>query len=438
MKFIQSYSGESECRSTITACVGLVYISYMSDVERLCRGGVSAMDVVQDDSEPFRVWCGLVGELRSLLSAPLLALTATASRTTKDAIIRCLGMTDRCYEITKSPDRDNIYLSVEKVNTDLQSTFDFLLKKLKSLQVQCPRVLVYCQTQSVCSDLYTLFHSELGDKGYWPVGCRNPQNRIVEMYHSCTPDANKGNILQSLRHSTGCCRVVFATNALGMGIDVKGLTSVIHYGPSADLESYMQEIGRAGRDGRQSSAYLLYHGQQLRHTRACMKDYIKNTNCRRATLLSVFDAEPTTCIPQHTCCDVCATTCQCCSPDQCSGLDLLGMKESSATALVTTSTVLLNDEQRELLEFLLLEYRMMEEAKLGVSHQPLYTKSSLVTGLTDSLLHSVLENAGQLHTVNDIQALTPVFSFEHAQGILAILLEAQGQSLSGSALPGSE
>ena len=71
----------------------------------LFRGGLR--DVDGEDTEPFRVWCGLVGELRSLFSAPLLALTATASSTTKERIIRCLGMTDRCYEITQSPDRDN-------------------------------------------------------------------------------------------------------------------------------------------------------------------------------------------------------------------------------------------------------------------------------------------------------------------------------------------
>ena len=54
---------------------------------------------------PFRVWCGLVGELRSLLSAPLLALTATASRTTREIILHSLGMAGRCYEIVKSPCR---------------------------------------------------------------------------------------------------------------------------------------------------------------------------------------------------------------------------------------------------------------------------------------------------------------------------------------------
>ena len=209
-----------------------------------------------ETDDPFRVWCGLVGELRSLLSAPLLALTATASRTTREIILHSLGMAGRCYEIIKSPERDNIFLAVQKVDSNVETTFNFLVKLVSIWQVRCPRVLIYCQTQRVCSDLYTHFHYELGDKAYWPEGDKRVSNRLVEMYHACTPDTNKDIILQSLRDSNGVCRVVFATNALGMGIDVKGLSTVIHYGPSPDLESYMQEIGRAGRDGKQSYAYI--------------------------------------------------------------------------------------------------------------------------------------------------------------------------------------
>ena len=72
----------------------------------------------------------------------------------------------------------------------------------------------------------------------------------------------------------------------------------------------MQEIGRPGRDGQQSCAYLLYHEQQLRHTRDTMRNYVLNMSvCRRAVLMSIFDAETTRCVPEHTCCDVCASTC---------------------------------------------------------------------------------------------------------------------------------
>ena len=212
------------------------------------------------------------------MCAPILALTATASKATQKIIVSCLGMSGRCYVITKSPERDNIFLAVQRARSDVEAIFDFLLRMVKSKQINCPRVLVYCQTQIVCSLLFTHFHYKLCDKSYWPEGDKMTQNRVVEMYHACTPDSNKHIILQSLRDANGVCRVVFATNALGMGIDVKSLTTVIHYGPPADLEAYMQEIGRAGRDESQSFAYLLYHGHQLRHTNREMKEDVSNTD----------------------------------------------------------------------------------------------------------------------------------------------------------------
>ena len=305
------------------------------------------------------------------MCAPILALTATASKATQEIIVSCLGMSGRCYVITKSPERDNIFLAVQRVRSDVEATFDFLLRLVKSKQINCPRVLVYCQTQSVCSLLFTHFHYELGDKSYWPEGDTKAQNRVVEMYHACTPDSNKHIFLQSLRDANGVCRVVFATNALGMGIDVKGLTTVIHYGPPADLEAYMQEIGRAGRDGSQSFAYLLYHGHQRRHTNREMKEYVSNTDqCRRAMLLAVFDAAPNRGNTSHTCCDICSAQCQCASPGQCPGLQSIQIGE---TSIATSSPVIvhhLQTEQRELLEFLFLEYKMKVETELGIEDQP--------------------------------------------------------------------
>ena len=87
----------------------------------------------------------------------------------------------------------------------------------------------------------------------------------MKMFHSSTPGRNKQVIQESLRDPKGKCRVVFATNALGMGINVMGLYNVFHYGPPSTLEAYMQEIGRAGRDGGESSAVIYNHGHQMQH-----------------------------------------------------------------------------------------------------------------------------------------------------------------------------
>ena len=96
----------------------------------------------------------------------------------------------------------------------------------------------------------------------------------MEMYHSSTPEANNKAILTSLKAIDGKCRVVFATNAVSLRIDVKGLHTVVHWGPANTLESYMQKISRFGRDGGQRRAILYYHVQQLQHIYFEMRQYL--------------------------------------------------------------------------------------------------------------------------------------------------------------------
>ena len=95
---------------------------------------------------------------------------------------------------------------------------------------------------------------------------------LVEMLHSCTPAANnKQYILHSFQSEDGTICVLVATIAFGMGVNCKGVHRVIHYGPSKNVEAYVQETGRAGRDGTQSHAYILYHGILLNHVEGDIK-----------------------------------------------------------------------------------------------------------------------------------------------------------------------
>ena len=74
------------------------------------------------------------------------------------------------------------------------------------------------------------------------------------MSHSETSPSIQEHVLQSLRDPNGKVRFTIATNALGKGVDIKGLYNVIHYGPPSDLEFNMQEMRRASRDGKYSKA----------------------------------------------------------------------------------------------------------------------------------------------------------------------------------------
>ena len=76
----------------------------------------------------------------------------------------------------------------------------------------------------------------------------------------------------------------------------------------------MQEMGRAGRDGKYSEALLLFHGRQLRQCKPEMLDYVKSSSCRRRKLADFLEDKCQGILAEkkkHLCCDVFALECQC-------------------------------------------------------------------------------------------------------------------------------
>ena len=85
-------------------------------------------------------------------------------------------------------------------------------------------------------------------------------------------------------------RVVVATVAFGMGIDCFNVCQVIHYGFPSDVESYVQETGRAGRNGNLAIATLVKKSRAGEKRDKTFLKYASNcTVCRRDTLFSCFD-----------------------------------------------------------------------------------------------------------------------------------------------------
>ena len=96
-------------------------------------------------------------------------------------------------------------------------------------------------------------------------------------------------MLHFARHHAAPLRIVICTIAFGMGLDCVDVCQVIHWGPAANLEFYLQECGRAGRNGEVSNALLyLRIPRHLKTISVDMKEYCMNTSvCRRTLLCSV-------------------------------------------------------------------------------------------------------------------------------------------------------
>jgi ATP-dependent DNA helicase RecQ len=177
----------------------------------------------------------LLRELRP--DVPILALTATATPEVLDDISKQLKL--------QKPDRHVYGFYRKNLFYQVVSCGDFN-EKLSYLQqaiVQNPqgRILIYCgtrkQTESVASFLKNKF-----DK--------------VGFYHAGLSSDERTEIQNEL--STGKLRILAATNAFGMGIDHSDVRLVVHMQMPANIESFYQEMGRAGRDERDSTCLLLY------------------------------------------------------------------------------------------------------------------------------------------------------------------------------------
>ena len=122
----------------------------------------------------------------------------------------------------------------------------------------------------------------------------------------------KEKVLCSFTKVGSRLRLVIATTAFGMGIDCPDIQEIIHYGPPSCPEQYVQETGRAGRDGLQSKAIQLC-GKPERFVGQEMKQYGENkTECRQKTLFQDFFCYADDNVqPWCVCCDVCACLCLC-------------------------------------------------------------------------------------------------------------------------------
>ena len=264
-------------------------------------------------------------ELRSIFSkVPLLALSATVNQQILSDLQSILKLENTDFEIvSKIPDRPNIFLEVKHQSSyDFEQDLFWIVEGLKTEGENYPKTVIFAQTVSTVSDIYEFLMDSLEEDAYGS-SFKNPQNRLVSMFHGQIGKELQQFTVDNFRLPDAKIRVLVSTIAFGMGVEVRDIRQIIHWGRSKSVLAYWQEIGRGGRDGQQCTA--IWYPKSTAGIDKEIFDQIKadKSLCVRSKILSTFlipgmDPSPLKCMNERSAClkdcvHCSCSLCLCCS-----------------------------------------------------------------------------------------------------------------------------
>ena len=256
--------------------------------EKLAALVIDEAHCVKFWGDQFRQTFALIGDLRSLIpsNVKLLALTATATIETYQCVVKRLSM-DNPVLVSISPERSNIIYLV-RPKTSLEYLSHQLYQEFCENEV-FPKTILFVRKFSDCSDLYTILQGKLGSEFTSPSGYPDvAKYRKIEMFTSVHTCEKREQVIYSFIQPSSTLRLIIATSAFGLGIDIPDVRQVIHWGLTSTVEEYVQESGRGGRDGLSAQA-IIYQGKGGKHSEKKIKDYVSNNSiCRRRFLFCDF------------------------------------------------------------------------------------------------------------------------------------------------------
>ena len=308
---LNSNNDETENASLRRACMeGKLKLLYISPEKLLVEANYLLRDMhislfaideahcISQWGHDFRPEYTQMGILHQLFpQVPIIALTATADKITREDIIKQLHLNQPRIFIS-SFDRPNLSLTVKRGYQQKEKSkaiLDFIARHPGESGI------IYCMSRSKAETVAQMLQKQ---------GIKSA------VYHAGLSPARRDEAQDDFINDR--VQVVCATIAFGMGIDKSNVRWVIHYNLPKSIESFYQEIGRAGRDGMPSDTLLFYSladlilltkfatdsGQQSINLEKLqrMQQYAEADICRRRILLSYF-GENTTCDCGN--CDVC-------------------------------------------------------------------------------------------------------------------------------------